>query len=228
MAASFKAVSDTMEDMNIILWKVKGRGNSLIGYNNDLKLSIDASIGRLKKLLLEQKGDFVRVELDPPNKKGSENVKGGDTTTIKMEVDLSTLQNTSSINGINTNHSSDYSKLEKMINDLREENKSLQLAAIENKYQGQIEDLKKQINGVDDDPIGRIVELVIPILSTYLPQMLSPKQPSQINGVPDDDDTNSIIDRIKSVIPNLNFYLEKFAVMAENDPDKLKNLLKLI
>lgn len=210
MASTFKSVTDTMNDMSIVTWSVKTRSGSLLGYQHDPKMDIDLSIARLRKLLEGQQGDFVRVELAPATGQG----KGGDLKKIiKMDVDLSTVNpNVSGIGQIMP--SQDFTRLEKMIAELSAQNQALTAKLIESKYENKIKELEQQINGVNDsDPIGRVIDLVIPILAAYVPKMVSPDgNPAAINGVPDP------VERLLSADPDGMKVIEAIANLAEKNP----------
>ena len=209
MASTFKSVTDTMSDMNIVTWSVKSRSGALLGYQHDLKMDIDMSIARLRKLLEGQQGDFVRVELQPPA-----GGKGGDLKkVIKMDVDLSTVN--PQITGINqVAPSHDFNRLEKMINELSAQNQALTAKLIESKYENKIKELETQINGVNqDDPIGRVLDLVIPILSAYIPKMVNQEgNPPAINGVPDP------VERLLTADPEGMKVIDAIANLAEKNP----------
>lgn len=183
MASSFKAVQDTMEDLNIVVWKVLGRGGSLMGYQNDSKHDLDGSISRLKKLLVEQSGDVVRVELHPLERKTA---KGGDMMkVIKMDVDLNSIRGT--VAGIPIQN--DSKDLQQMIKQLTDQNMKLQAELIEAKYTNKITELEKKIEGINDgDPMNKLLEGLLPVLAAYLPSLMkAPAAPSQtpsINGLP--------------------------------------------
>jgi hypothetical protein len=223
MAVTFQAVADTMADMNITQWKVKSRSGSLIGYENKCK-DVDLSLIRLRKLLDQLQDDFVRVELQP-NPSSTE--KGGDMKSIiKMDVDLSSLK---PVSGIPMIHSSaDNKELEK----LREQVKRLELEKIELTYKQQITDLHKKIDGIkDEDPIGRLLDVITPVLAAYIPQMMGAKAPGSavINGPPmsssDEDRVNIAVNRLMDTIPEFPTVIEKLADFAERDPEKIKMLI---
>jgi len=209
MASTFKSVTDTMSDMNIVTWSAKSRSGALLGYQHDTKMDIDLSIGRLRKLLEGQQGDFVRVELQPPS-----GGKGGDLKkVIKMDVDLSTVNpQMAGIGQAIPAH--DFTRLEKMISELSQQNQALTAKLIESKYENKIKELEQQINGVNnDDPIGRVIDLVIPILSAYIPKMVNQDgNPPAINGVPDP------MERLLAVDPEGMKVVEAIANLAEKNP----------
>lgn len=182
MASTFKAVTDTMEDLQITSWKAYSRGGSLLGYYNEKSVGVEGSINRLRKLLEQQLGDFVKVELLPTTKAK----QGGDfSKVIKMEVDLNSLRSTpTAVSG----HvpSEDIAQLRKMLTEATNTIMRLNTDLIEQKYTNRIAELEKTIEGVgSEDPINRLLELVIPIFATSL---TSPKTaPNDINGLPGDD-----------------------------------------
>jgi hypothetical protein len=223
MAVTFQAVADTMADMNITQWKVKSRSGSLIGYENKCK-DVDLSLIRLRKLLDQLQDDFVRVELQP-NPSSTE--KGGDMKSIiKMDVDLSSMK---PVSGIPMMHAgADNKELEK----LREQVKRLELEKIELTYKQQITDLHKKIDGIkDEDPIGRLLDVITPVLAAYIPQMMGAKAPAPavINGPPmsssDEDRVNIAVNRLMDAIPEFPTVIEKLADFAERDPEKIKMLI---
>jgi predicted ribosome quality control (RQC) complex YloA/Tae2 family protein len=230
MASTFKAVADTMEDMSITMYRVKGRGNSLIGYNNDPKTSVDVSITRLKKLLQEQQGDFVRVELIPPGKR-KEDGTGGDMTVIKMEVDLSSLSGRV-VAGIEGHDKTNYREmLEKQNQQIME----LQKELLKREYDNKIAELEKRIEGTADaDPINQLIGAITPAIVPVIPQIIAAfltrgnaSEQNVINGLPNQN-RDEIIARIENVIPDIDVYLEKIAVMCEQDPNKIKFVLTML
>lgn len=181
MASTFKAVSDTMHDMSFATYVVKSRGGSMIGYQLDKKMGVDESIDRLKKLLLEQTGDMAKVEINPKSAGGGDSYK-----CIKMDVDLSTVPGRA-VSGIvhqTQGMSSDYQKL---IDKQNAELMKLKEEIIELRYQQKIDKLQEQISGIkDNDPIGKLTEVLVPVLIQYLPGLLTPKDAKTINGVESD------------------------------------------
>ena len=221
MAVTFQAVADAMADLKISKWTVKSRSGSMMGYERTNK-DVDSSIQRLRKVLEQCQDDLVRVELNPNPK---EDGPGGDNKKVlKFDVDLSTLK---PVSGIPSAISSSESK---ELRELREKVKELELKAIEEKYQAQIIDLNKKIDGIrDDDPIGRLIETLTPILAAYVPQMLGAKAPPPtINGPANDADQDRIenaIGVLMDVVPDFPTVLEKLATMARNEPEKVKMLI---
>lgn len=179
MASTFKAVSDTMHDMNLTTYVVKSRGGSMIGYQLDKKMGADEAIERLKKLLLEQTGDIAKVEINPKSAGGGDSYK-----CIKMDVDLSTVPGRA-ISGVvhQPGPSVEYSKL---IEKQNAEILALKEKVIELQYQQKIDKLQEQISGIkENDPIGKITEMLVPVLAQYLPTLLAPKDSRAINGIND-------------------------------------------
>lgn len=206
MASTFKYVTDTMRDLNISTWMISSPKRKNIGAQLDGKLDIDMSISRLRNALENQRGEYVTITLDPPIGKG-----GDRKNTMMIDVDLSTVN--TPVSGVGClGPTGDFSRLEKMIANLAEQNQKLQAALIESKYENQIKDLQQQIAGAQEsDPIGRVLELVIPILSAYVPKMMNPEGPT-ING-PDP------VARLLAVDSDGMKVIEKIAELAENKPD---------
>jgi len=208
MTSTFKSVTDTMSDMKISTWSVRSRSGELIDFQHD-KIDVDMSIARLRKCLEGLQGDYVRVELDPPPGGKGGNLK----KVIKKNVDLSTVNpQMSGIGQPMPTH--DFTRLEKMISELSAQNQALTAKLIESKYENKIKELEQQINGVNDsDPIGRVIDLVIPILAAYVPKMVSPDgNPPAINGVPDP------VERLLSADPDGMKVIEAIANLAEKNP----------
>jgi hypothetical protein len=209
MASTFKSVTDTMSDMNIVTWTVKGPKGNQLGYQRNNNMDINMSIAQLRKVVEGQIDDFVRVELDPPPGGKGGNLK----KMIKIDVDLSTVNSkVSGIGQIMPTH--DFTRLEKMISELSQQNQALTAKLIESKYENKIKELEQQINGVgNDDPIGRVIDLVIPILSAYIPKMMNQDtNPPAINGVPDP------MERLLAVDPEGMKVVEAIANLAEKNP----------
>ena len=223
MATTFKAVTDTMVDLNLPVWQVKSRtGGTLLGYQLNEKMDVDSSIERLKKLLTEITADTVKVVLIPSLTKG----KGGNTMNqINMEVDLSSLRPAAvSVGNLPAN-----SKYEQLIQELNDRNNKLAQQLIETKYQQQIEQLNKKIEGLETakptDPINRLLELVIPIalqnpaISGWIGGLLGGAAPTterkDINGI--EEEEASPIDRLAKIDPDYLSFIDAVATAAEND-----------
>lgn len=213
MASTFKAVTDTMEDLTITCWKAYSRGGSLLGYYNEKSVGVESSINRLRKLLEQQLGDFVKVELLPTTKAK----QGGDfTKVIKMEVDLNSLRSTpTAVSG----HvpSEDIAQLRKMLTEATNTIMRLNTDLIEQKYTNKIAELEKRIEGVnDEDPINKLLELVVPIMAA---SFTSPKAtPSDINGLPGDD----LLARLIKVDPDGYRVLVAIVEIAEKHTEVYK------
>ena len=219
MASTFKAVTDTMEDLQITCWKAYSRGGSLLGYYNEKSGGVESSINRLRKLLEQQLGEFVKVELLPTTKAK----QGGDfTKVIKMEVDLNSLRSTPTVvSGHVPNE--DIAQLRKMLTEATNTIMRLNTDLIEQKYTNKIAELEKTIEGVgNDDPINRLLELVIPIFATSL---TSPKAaPNDINGLPGDD----LLARLIKVDKDGYRVLVAIVDIAENHTDVYKTFKPMI
>jgi len=214
MASTFKAVQDTMEDLNIVVWKALGRGGSLMGYQNDSKADLDTSVSRLKKLLLEQSGDIVRVELHPVERKSA---KGGDMMKIiKMDVDLNSIRG--AVAGVPV--TGDTKDLQTMIKQLTDQNMKLQAELIETRYTNKIAELEKKIEGINDgDPMNKLLEGLLPVLAAYLPSLMkapaAPAQGSAINGMPLQSESN-LMEQWRSVDPEASMVLSAVVNLATN------------
>jgi len=213
MASTFKAVTDTMEDLQITCWKAFSRGGSLLGYYSEKSGGVESSINRLFKLLEQQLGDFVKVELLPTTKAK----QGGDfTKVIKMEVDLNSLR---SIPTVVSGHvpSEDIAQLRKMLTEATNTIMRLNTDLIEQKYAAKIAELEKRIEGInDEDPINKLLELVMPIMAASL---TSPKAaPNDINGLPGDD----LLARLIKVDPDGYRVLVAIVEIAEKHTEVYK------
>jgi hypothetical protein len=227
MATTFKAVTDTMVDLNLPVWQVKSRtGGTLLGYQLNEKMDVDSSIERLKKLLTEITADSVKVTLLPSLTKGK---SGGNVhNQINMEVDLSSLRPPVAVSGIAAVNSA--SKYEQLIQELNDRNNKLAQQLIETKYQQQIEQLNKKIEGLEtakpSDPINRLLELVIPIalqnpaISGWIGGLLgngaaAPTERKDINGI--EEENLSPIDRLEKIDPDYISFIDAVATAAESD-----------
>jgi hypothetical protein len=219
---TFNAVRDTMRDLNCPVWKVKGRSGTLIGYQQDPSLDVELSIQRMHKLLGEVKGDAVRVELQPNPPKGSAK-KGGNTLHIlKMDVDLSTVNPSGSgsgMAGIPAQPAGDFSRFEAMLQKLMDQNAELQSQLIKTKYEQQIQALEQKIEGISnqqpDDPIGKVIDMMIPILAQALPSMMQKSgQSPVINGIDADP-----VARLLQADPEGMIVIEAIAKLAEHKPE---------
>lgn len=223
MATTFKAVTDTMVDLNLPVWQVKSRtGGTNLGYQLNEKMDVDSSIDRLKKLLTEITADTVKVVLIPSLTKG----KGGNMMKqINMEVDLSSLRPAAvSVGNLPAN-----SKYEQLIQELNDRNNKLAQQLIETRYQQQIEELNKKIEGLETakptDPINRLLELVIPIalqnpaisgwINGLLGSAASTTERKDINGI--EEEEASPIDRLAKIDPDYLSFIDAVATAAEND-----------
>lgn len=219
MASTFKAVTDTMEDLQITCWKAYSRGGSLLGYYSEKSGGVESSINRLRKLLEQQIGEFVKVELLPTTKAK----QGGDfTKVIKMEVDLNSLRGTPTVVSGHA-PSEDIAQLRKMLTEATNTIMRLNTDLIEQKYTNKIAELEKTIEGVgNEDPINRLLELVIPIFATSL---TSPKAaPNDINGLPGDD----LLARLIKVDADGYRVLVAIVDIAENHTDVYKTFKPMI
>jgi hypothetical protein len=145
---------------------------------------------------------------------------------IKMDVDLSSVKPVSGIPMIHA--SADNKELEK----LREQVKRLELEKIELTYKQQITDLHKKIDGIkDEDPIGRLLDVITPVLAAYIPQMMGAKVPAPVINGPtvisseEEDRVNIAVNRLMDAIPEFPTVIEKLADFAERDPEKIKMLI---
>lgn len=222
MASTFKGVAETMEDMNITTYVVKSRGGALLGYNYDKKQDVDTSIGRLKKLLMEQTGDIVKVEL------GKTEQSGGDTSKIiRMDVELNSLRSDAApVAG----HSSINNEL---VERQAAEILNLKEQLIELKYQRQIDELRAEISGAaeDNDPIGKIADMLAPVISAYLPQLLGQgvkTTPPPINGMPPFSETNELLTRWHNQDNNFIEVLEAIVLLSENNKPVYNNYRPVI
>lgn len=213
MASTFKAVRETMEDMNISTYNVKNRRGALIGYNHDSKLSVEAAISKIEKLLIETSGDFVTVEIGPKM-----NGKGGDTyKVIKMEVDLNSVRPQSvSGNGPDISFNRYIDQLKAKDAELME----LKTALIRAEHKKEIEDLKTQINGIkEQDTVGKLVEQLAPILIAYIPKLLNPGAPAPaINGIANISEREDLLNRWQHSDPGYMNLLGAIVRIAETDP----------
>jgi len=213
MASTFKAVTDTMEDLQIICWKAYSKGTNLIGGYYEKSGDVESSINRLRKLLEQQLGEFVRVELVPTTKAK----QGGDfTKVIKMEVDLNSLRGTPTVVSGHA-PSEDIAQLRKMLTEATNTIMRLNTDLIEQKYAAKIAELEKRIEGInDEDPINKLLELVMPIMAASL---TSPKvAANDINGLPGDD----LLARLIKVDPDGYRVLVAIVEIAENHTEVYK------
>lgn len=217
MASTFRAVSDTMQDMNFSTYVVKSRSNSMIGYQLDKKLNVDMAIDRLKKLLLETTGDFVKLEINPRSSGAGDAFK-----CIKMDVDLSTVPGkiiagmTVEGSGMSAGHLRAMEKKDAEMMALKEE-------LIQLKFQQKIDKLEEQIAGVkDNDPIGKLTEIIIPVLIQYLPGLLTPKDKKAINGFDTIGGTDGLSTEARAVL------MTKEILNIDQNADELMAAIYLI
>jgi hypothetical protein len=224
MATTFKAVTDTMQDLNITVWQVKSRtGNNLLGYQLDEKLDIGSSIDRLKKLLTEITSDSVKVTLIPNLTKG----KGGNTLNqLNFEVDLNSLRPAPAVTGI----AAMPANYNQVLQDMNDRYNKLAQELVETRYQQQINQLQQKIEGLENakpaTPIDRFLELVIPIALNspkvigWLNGLIPDQQPvdrKDINGI---DDESTALDRLAAIDPDYISFIEAVATAAEKNPDQ--------
>lgn len=232
MASTFKAVSDTMLDMNFPTYVVKSRGGSMIGYQLDKKMNVEESIDRLKKLLLEQTGDIAKVEINPK----SGGTGGGDSfKCIKMDVDLSTIPGRA-VSGVVQHVGQGVSgDMQKLFEKQNAEILALKEKLIALEYQAKIDKLQEQISGIqENDPIGKITEMLVPVLAQYLPSLLAPKDSRAINGLESETVTTnanlSPRDRAKllagelcDIDPDADKIIAAIYIIASKDIDSYNN-----
>jgi hypothetical protein len=195
------------------MWKAKGRSGTLIGYQLDPAMDVSMSIQRLQKLLSETRGDSVRIELQPNPSKGK---KGGNMAhLLKMDVDLNTVNPSGSLPAVPVaGHPADFSKFEAMLNRLMEQNQQLQSELIKSQYENQIKALEQKIEGISnkesDDPIGKVIDMLVPVMAQYLPAMMKPAPSPDINGA-------DPVSRLLAVDPEGMKVIEAIAKLAETD-----------
>ena len=113
--------------------------------------------------------------------------------------------------------SEDIAQLRKMLTEATNTIMRLNTDLIEQKYTNRIAELEKTIEGVgSEDPINRLLELVIPIFATSL---TSPKTaPNDINGLPGDD----LLARLIKVDPDGYRVLVAIVEIAEKHTEVYK------
>ncbi len=226
MASTFKAVINTMNDLSLCTWVVKGKSGNLLAYQYD-KLDIDVSIDRLKNVLLEQRGDFIRVEIG--NQKSAS--KGGDNyKVIKMDVDLSTL-NPGAASPVNFSiaESSDFKALQKMVADQNAVIMKLSNDLIESRYKNEIEALKQQIAGIQEqDSIGKMADTLLPLIAAYIPNLL-PAPQKNINGIaPEESETFAEYLYFLKLDPEAPKVIEAISRIAETAPATYASYKKML
>jgi hypothetical protein len=213
MASTFKAVRETMEDMNISTYNVKSRRGALLGYNHDSKLSVDAAISKIEKLLCETSGDFVTIEINPKM-----NGKGGDTfKIIKMEVDLNSVR-PQTIAGAGPDIS--FNRYIDQLKAKDAELMELRTALIKAEHKKEIDDLKTEIAGIkENDTIGKLVESLAPLLIAYIPKLINPgAPPPAINGIANISEREDLLNRWAASDPAYMQLLIAIVMIAESDP----------
>jgi hypothetical protein len=223
MASTFKAVTDTMEDLQITCWKAYSRGGSLLGYYSEKSGGVESSINRLRKLLEQQLGEFVKVELLPTTKAK----QGGDfTKVIKMEVDLNSLRGTPTVVSGHT-PSEDIVQLRKMLTEATNTIMRLNTDLIEQKYTNKIAELEKRIEGgtelsVTDKMLAEVIPLIPGGIAALITYFNKPRQ--EINGLPGDD----LLARLIKVDADGYRVLVAIVDIAENHTDVYKTFKPMI
>lgn len=213
-----------MRQSGYSMWTVKTdvRKHSIIAMNWDRSVSMEASIDRLKNILSNQSGQTIFVELLPKDFDAKSDKK---FRSLIMEVDLRSI-NPQAVSIIPANQVQGLDKLERMIADLAEKNSKLQAELIASKYENKIAELEQRISGPSDDPINRILELVIPIAAAYM-QKVSGGSTPVINGLETFDAADPVRDLL-AADPEGLAVVAKIASVAVNDPkfyEKLKPML---
>ena len=213
MAATIKALENTMYDYGFTCWKVKSRGGNLLGYFQDKKTDIDASFTRLKKLLSELTDDIVRVELT--EKPASEKEAGGTLNTIKMEVDLTTLR-APGVGAVSSGNSEQITRLMALVEKGQAETKALEKKLTEAIFENQIKSLRQEIAGLkDSNPMDKLIEAITPALSQWLPSTIVTAPPAALAGV----EPVTALEKIEKVLgrPSLDYLLNQLATNLETD-----------
>lgn len=211
---TFNAITDTMESQNIVVWKVLAKsGGDIIRYQHNDKLDIDSSIDELKKILNEVVDDEVKIVLIPNPNKG----RGGATNTnLTYRLNVKSLK-PAMANAPVAGYSD---KIEKQLEQLIERNSKLEKQLIESKYEMQINELKKQIAGINQPTtIDRFLELVIPIATQYLAKnnpalagMFQQVNPQDINGIDDNP-----VEKLAALDPDYLSFIDAVVFAAENN-----------
>lgn len=217
MASTFKAVTDTMEDLQITSWKAFDKKRNLLSYYNAKNGDVESSINRLFKLLEQQLGDFVQVELIPTTKAK----QGGDfSKVIKMEIDLNSLR---SIPIVVSGHvpSEDIAQLRKLLTEATNTIMQLNTDLIEQKYAAKFAEMERRIEGqtelsITDKMLTEVIPLIPGGIAALIAYFNKPRQ--EINGLPGDD----LLARLIKVDPDGYRVLVAIVEIAENHTEVYK------
>lgn len=197
-----------MKENNLNCWNIKDNKNLLAEVDDDtIDTAASAAILQNKLSLLAGSG-IVTVTLSKSVKKnrvGKEAFKVRTYTINTGEKELNKMD----ISGINSE-----------LKSLREENAKLKEQLISQTYEQKLKDLEKKIEGLenkpdDDDPIGRVVDLVIPILSNMLVNP-APAPAPNINGIEED----TVLDEWLKLDPEAIKVMKAIVNLAKNKPSQ--------
>jgi hypothetical protein len=202
-------IVNEMHENGLNCWNVRD-GKSLLAEQDDEGKDVSASAELLKNKLKSIGAGYLTVNISGVNKK---NRKAGETLKVRTYTVVAGNNDKAvtpvAINGY------DSKELDKM----RAENEALKLQLVENKYQQKLNDLEKKIEGLEngeDDPIGRLETLFLPIITNMFSTSVTPAP--TINGVEDND----LLDQWQEADPEALKVLEKIVTLAVTKPDLYK------
>jgi len=202
-------IINEMHENGLNCWNVRD-GKSLLAEQDDEGKDVSASAELLKNKLKSIGAGYLTVNISGVNKK---NRKAGETLKVRTYTVVAGSTDKTvtpvAINGYDT----------KELDKMRAENEALKLQLVENKYQQKLNDLEKKIEGLengDDDPIGRLETIFLPIITNMFSTSVTPAP--AINGVEDND----LLEQWQAADPEALKVLDKIVMLAVTKPDLYK------
>lgn len=203
-------IINEMHENGLNCWNVRD-GKALLAEQDDDSKDVSASAALLQDKIKSIGAGYLTVNLSGVNKK---NRKAAEALKVRQYTVLAgggdQKATPVAVSGF------DNKELEKV----RAENEALKLQLVENKYQQKLNELEKKIEGLENedenDPIGRLETLFLPIITNMFSTSVTPAPP--INGVVEND----LLDQWQEVDPEALKVLEKIVMLAVTKPDMYK------
>lgn len=202
-------IINEMHENGLNCWNVRD-GKSLLAEQDDDNKDVSASAAMLRDKIQSIGAGYLTVNLSGVNKrnrKAAEALKVRSYSVLAGAGDHKT--SVAPVAGFDT----------KELDKIRAENEALKLQLVENKYQQKLNELEKKIEGLEsgeEDPIGRLETLFLPIITNMFSTSVTPAPP--INGV----EENDLLNQWEAVDPEAGKVLEKIVMLAVTKPEMYK------
>lgn len=206
-------IINEMHENGLNCWNIRD-GKSLLAEQDDDSKDVAASAAMLSDKLKSIGAGYLQVNVSGVNKK---NRRAGEALKVRSYTVVAggseKAPAAAPVSGINNRE----------LEELRAANEALKIQLLESKYQQKLEDLNKKIEGLengDDDPIGRLETLLVPIITNLFTNTTVPA----INGIAEEN----MIDKWITVDPDAPKVLEKIVNLAINNPGMYQQYKPLI